>query len=162
MGSKRMPEVGSVEKLKKDTLVAHVIGSSADKRNHLGRYKKAVNKPDLVPRCAKRMCSKPACLGGHVWIKDATRTKSAISCRCAPPAIIRESRTSTDELPTGFPSRRILRRSSRKWFPECSKTIFSFSAEIAKLHHLTLFTLSSVLLRYSTYANFLTFTAMLK
>ena len=34
-----LPEIGSVEKLKKDTLVAHVIGSSSDKRNHLGRYK---------------------------------------------------------------------------------------------------------------------------
>ncbi|CBY23112.1 unnamed protein product [Oikopleura dioica] len=65
---KRM-EVGQLEKLKKDTLVAHVIGSSSDKRNHLGRYKKAVGKPELAPRCAKRMCSKPASLGGHVWIK---------------------------------------------------------------------------------------------
>ncbi|CAG5096707.1 Oidioi.mRNA.OKI2018_I69.XSR.g14743.t1.cds [Oikopleura dioica] len=60
-----LPEIGSVEKLKKDTLVSHVIGSSNDKRNHLGRYKKAVNKPELAPRCAKRMCSKPASLGGH-------------------------------------------------------------------------------------------------
>jgi hypothetical protein len=199
---KRM-EVGQLEKLKKDTLVAHVVGSSSDKRNHLGRYKKAVGKPELAPRCAKRMCSKPACLGGHVWIKGRNSNDICYIVPLCSSCNNSKSENFNGRASDWFPVKAntqerftrffeskstnfycydsqfftlktsptnwsiyfeilnmdtllesCFRLSSRKWFQECSKTIFSSNDEIAKLPRQTLSTLSSTLLENTSLQTF--------
>ena len=133
--------------------------------------------------------------------RDATRTTFATLCHFAARAIIPNPRTSTGALPTGSPSKQILRSdsqvfpivkvqifivmihkifpinwliyfeilkmhtllescfrlSSRKWFQECSKTIFSSSDEIAKLPRQTSSTLSSTLLENTSLQTLITF-----